>query len=81
MEKGTPLLRLLDPRQCILGQEALQQILGDKSLFSAIRGGPNLNVRRTTPGAVEIPSCCRDASISINIYCKIYPTHTSHLSR
>ena len=28
MEKGAPLLQLLDLRQCILGQEALQQILG-----------------------------------------------------
>jgi hypothetical protein len=33
MKKGAPLLQLLGLRQCILGQEALQRILGDRTLF------------------------------------------------
>lgn len=80
-EKDALQLRLLGLQQCNLCQEASQRILGDKSYLLVIRGGSNLNVRRTTPGAVEIPSCRRDALISTSIYCKIYPAHTSHLSR
>jgi hypothetical protein len=82
MEKGALLLQLLGLQQCILCQEASQRILRNRTLFTCyfIRKGFNSNIRRTTPGAVEIPSCRRGALISTSIYC-FYPTHTSHLSR
>ena len=78
--KGALLLQLLGLQQCNLFQEALRQTLGDRPLVRCYSRIFNLNVRRTTPGAVEIPSCRRDTSISTSIYSEINLTHTSHLS-